>query len=313
MKKLTTSSFFILFSICLYSQQLPLTTEYLTNRFYLNPAFAGIKSCAETNLGHRKQWAGFEGAPSTFYGTFNTRLHKDDKYPDEIHGIGLSLVQDKAGFIDRLYARIAYAYHMKLQRNYRISFGIFAGFQRYSHSYSSIRIPQKNLDPAFDPEEEFSLITPEISPGIFIYNKSFFAGLSSFQIFPTRMYQIGTNDSRLGAHYYMMAGYRLRGKSLHYTPSFLLSFTPFASPTMDISLLVDYEQKISFAAGSKYLNSAYALLNFRIAHTLTIGYVYEYALNEVSKVAPSTQEFVLSISTCYQEKQVPKFYCPAYQ
>ncbi|MEQ8907921.1 MAG: PorP/SprF family type IX secretion system membrane protein [Vicingaceae bacterium] len=313
MKELLLTYLFVFLTANLMGQQLPTTSHYLTNRFYLNPAFAGIKPCSETNFGHRQQWVGFEGAPLTTFGTFNTRLFKDDKYPDEIHGIGLSLVQDRTGFIERQYVRFAYAYHLKLNKNYRISFGLYAGMQRYSHSYSDIRIPQKSLDPAFDPDEQISLVVPEVSPGIFMYNKSFFLGLSSFQIFPTRMYNIGTNDSRLGAHYYFMAGYRLRGRTLHYIPSFLLNFSAFAPPTMDISLMVDYQRNISFALGSKYLNSAYALVKFRIASTLSVGYVYEYALNEINRVSPTTHEFVVSISSCHQEKETPKFFCPAYQ
>tara|TARA_B100001109_G_C18853911_1_gene470748 strand:- start:290 stop:1231 length:942 start_codon:yes stop_codon:yes gene_type:complete len=313
MKKRFTLFCLLVLSVFIHAQQLPITTNYLLNRFAINPAIAGIKPCSETNLGHRNQWTGIENAPETFYAAYNSRWNRKDKYPDELIGYGINIVNDKVGFVDRTYIRLAYSYHIKLWKAYRLSFGIYAGIQQYSFSYNSVNIPNKGIDPAVKDETETSLITPEVSPGIFMYNKNFFLGLSSFQIFPTRMYKIGTNDQRLSAHYYFMGGYRLRGQFLHYIPSFLLSFSPYAPPTADISLTMDYKSWISIAAGSKYLNSAYAIINFKIAPPLTLGYVYEYGLNEINRLAPNTHEFTLSFATCYTEKTEPKFFCPAYQ
>lgn len=300
-------------SVQLFCQQLPTSTHYLLNRFAFNPAFAGIKPCSEFTLGNKQQWAGMNGAPSTAYANYHNRWNKKDKYPDAIHGYGIGLAADQIGFESRTFVRFAYAYHLKVLKNYRLSFGIYAGLQDYSFNLQEVNVPDKNIDPAIGNETNRSLIAPEVSPGMFFYGKNYFIGLSSFQIFPTRMYRIGTNQQRLAAHYFLMSGYRFRGQKIDYLPSFLMSFTPFAPPTVDFSLLIEYDQKVGLILGSKYLNSAYVCLNLNVGKKLTLGYAYEYALNEINRTNPSTNEIVLSFSKCYRQDKTPKIFCPAYQ
>lgn len=208
---------------------------------------------------------------------------------------------------------MGYAYNIKLSRNYRASVGVFLGIQQLTQSFSQLRVANKNIDPAFNSDEQSSFIFPEISPGGFLYNKNFYVGLSMFQIYPEIVRTFGTNEHRLSAHYYLITGYRLRGRQWHYTPSILFNFSPFVSPTADFTLTFDYKQQFSFGLGSKYLNSGYALIQFQIQRSISIGYSYEYALNEIINVAPTTHEFVLRIKNCTIEKKLEKFFCPAYQ
>lgn len=316
MRFLIKISFFIIGVICfqaIYAQQHTSYTQYNLNRFSLNPALAGIQPCGEFILGSRRQWVGFEGAPLTYFTSFNTRVNKDDKYPKNFHGYGLNIIGDRYGFSSNFYFKIAYAYNIKLSNNYRASFGMFLGLQRFSQSFSSVRIANKGLDPALNADRQSSYVFPEISPGGFIYNKNLYAGLSMFQIYPERIRTFGSKEHRLSAHYYFIAGYRLRGREWHYIPSLLFNFSPFVSPTADLTLTFDYKQQFSFAFGSKYLNSGYLTLQFRILQSINIGYSYEYALNEINNVAPTTHEFVLSIKNCTIEKKLEKFFCPAYQ
>ena len=311
--RILTLLYLTIVSVQLCSQQLPTSTHYLLNRFAFNPAFAGMNPCSELTIGNKTQWSGMKGAPETNYVNYHNRWNRKDKYPDAIHGYGIGLANDRIGFESRTYLRIAYAYHLKLWKNYRLSFGLYAGLQDYSFNFQEVNVPNKNIDPAIDNETNRSLIAPEVSPGMFLYSKNYFVGLSSFQIFPTRMYRVGTNQQRLGAHYFFMSGYRIRGQKIDYLPSFLMSFSPFAPPTVDLSLLVEYDQKIGLILGSKYLNSAYVCLNLNLGKKLTLAYAYEYALNEISRTNPSTNEIVLSFSACYRREDTPKFFCPAYQ
>ena len=146
-----------------------------------------------------------------------------------------------------------------------------------------------------------------------MYSRKFFAGLSSFQIYPAKTGDLGTHKSRLRSHYFLIGGYRFNGRTINFTPSLLVSFRPVISPTVDMTLNFDYQNKLGFTIGSKYLNSAYASINFRIAKTIGIGYAYEYALNALNQVAPSTHEIVLIISSCNIKPPKAKFHCPAYQ
>lgn len=295
------------------AQQQTTYTQYNLNRFALNPALAGIQPCGELITGSRRQWVGFEGAPETYFATFNTRINKEDKYPKNFHGYGVQMVSDQYGFSNNSIFKAAYAYNMKTSNNFRASFGLYLGIQRFSQNYSNIRIANKGLDPALDPDKEISLVLPEISPGIFIYNKNLYAGLSMIQAFPARIKTLGTSENRMSAHYFLLTGYRLRGRQIDYVPSILTSFSPLVSPTVDLSLTFDYKQRISLGLGSKYLNSGYAVIQLQVLSYLGIGYAYEYAFNEINTVAPTTHEFVLQIKNCTDVKRKGKILCPAYQ
>ena len=170
----------------LVGQQQTSYTQYTLNRFALNPALAGVKPCSETTFGNRRQWVGFENAPNVAFSSFNTRLHHEDKYPKNFHGVGAQVMVDRYGFSTDTYVKLAYAYHMKLWVNYHLSIGIFAGLQRQSFSYDLVRMPQKAIDPAINKEVTNDLVYPEISPGGFLYNRNFYIGLSMLQVYPTR-------------------------------------------------------------------------------------------------------------------------------
>ncbi len=308
-------SFFIvsLFTLCLFAQQHPSYTQYTLNRFSLNPAVAGLKPCSETMFGNRRQWVGFEGAPSLYFASFNTRLNHEDKYPKNFHGVGFQVYNDRHGFNNNGSVKIAYAYHIKLWTNYHLSIGMFAGIQRHSFSYSSVLIRNKAIDPAFDDEVIDDIVYPEISPGGFIYNRNFYLGLSMLQLFPARTGDLGTRKNRLTAHYFLSGGYRIRGRSLHYIPSFMMSFSPFISPTVDMTLTFDYKQIFIFGIGSKYLNSGYATMELRLFKKAYLGYSYEYAFNEINNVAPTTHEIILKLTSCIGDKKAEKYICPAYR
>ncbi|MDB4062097.1 PorP/SprF family type IX secretion system membrane protein [Vicingaceae bacterium] len=313
MKKILFSIFGLLLSGLIFGQQHPSYTQYTLNQFALNPAVAGLKKCPQTSFGTRRQWSGFEGAPEHVFASFNTRLNKADQFPKNFHGIGAYISNDRMGFSNYSMLKISYAFHLKMSRNYHFSAGIFAGVHYQKTGFNNLRIRDRSNDPAIISQEGSSIIFPEVSPGVFIHNNKFFAGLSMFQQYPTRIKEVGTKENRLAAHYFLMTGYKIKGEVLNYTPSMLVSFAAFAPPTVDLTLTADYKNKISIALGSKYLNSAYTTVQLNIGGGVKMGYSYEYALTELVRVAPSTHELVLQFSSCHVDKNKIKVVCPAYQ
>lgn len=311
MKKTLFCIFGILLSCLIFGQQHPSYTQYNLNKYALNPAVAGLKACTQTTFGSRRQWSGFEGAPNHLFVSVNTRINKKQTFPKNFHGIGAYFSNDVMGFTNYSMLKISYAFHLKMTRNYRFSAGIFVGVHQQKTNFNSIRILDKANDPAI--RDGKALIFPEVSPGVFIHNNKFFAGLSMFQQYPSKIDETGTEENRLAGHYFLMTGYKFRGEVLNFTPSMLVSFAFFAPPTVDFTLTVDYKNRISIGLGSKYLNSGYASALLNVRNGLKIGYAYEYALTELIRVAPSTHEIVLQFSSCHIDKNKIKVQCPAYQ
>lgn len=313
MKKLLPFLLFLLFAFKINAQQLTNYTQYTMNRFALNPAVAGLVACSEFTTGFKRQWAGFEGSPSHTFGSYHTRLNKDDLYPKSFHGVGAFVSNDRNGFYNNSRIKLAYSYHIKLNKKYHASVGIFAGIHQQKFNVNDVRVQNRSQDPVIIDAEKSGYVYPEISPGAFVYNSNFYLGLSYFQIFPTRIKFYGTKENRLAGHTFLTAGYRFRGKDFHFTPSMLISFTPFVSPTVDLTMTLDYKQKLSVALGSKYLNSGYLSLQFNLSSSIAVGYSFEYALNEISNVAPTSHELILRFKTCKANSIERKVLCPAYQ
>ena len=84
--------FLIAPSLCVYAQQDAQFTQYMSNKIFLNPAFAGEKGAICLTGIYRHQWTGFEGNPQTQ--NFNV-----DMPVNFLHGgIGLSVTNDKKSY-----------------------------------------------------------------------------------------------------------------------------------------------------------------------------------------------------------------------
>ena len=119
-------------SIILNAQQSVNYTQYMVNNFAFNPAVAGSKDCVNMRVGYRAQWTGFEGNPNTAFATVHSGIAKRGVRKNENnHAIGLRLINDETGPTSRTSLNFAYAYHVKVSRDYVLSSGIYLGFMQY--------------------------------------------------------------------------------------------------------------------------------------------------------------------------------------
>ncbi|TAL62276.1 MAG: type IX secretion system membrane protein PorP/SprF, partial [Bacteroidetes bacterium] len=121
-----------------FGQQLPLYSQYLYNKFLINPAVAGSDGYTSVNLTAREQWVGYYGAPRTFSFCWQTRLLKRSYILKQTHvrkeiyrpksdgkvGFGGYVFSDKNGLIQRTGFQASYAYHMWIENNTQLSMGL---------------------------------------------------------------------------------------------------------------------------------------------------------------------------------------------
>ncbi len=122
MKRLLYLLIFAFLQQISFAQQLPLYSQYLYNKFLINPAIAGADGFTSVNITARDQWIGYSGAPRTFSLSFQTRLLKRSyrlkqnlfnktvyrpKTPGKV-GFGGYLFSDKNGRIQRTGFQLAY-------------------------------------------------------------------------------------------------------------------------------------------------------------------------------------------------------------
>src|ERR1700712_1844778 len=118
MRKFYTLLLLVLLTACVYGQQQPQYTQYIFNTLLINPAVSGIENYVDVKAGYRSQWTGLTGAPVTTYFSVTAPLGHNlvagdalqvpsdndarsfvqtYRASDPHHGIGLTVVSDKAG------------------------------------------------------------------------------------------------------------------------------------------------------------------------------------------------------------------------
>jgi len=111
----------VLLSARISSAQLnPLTAQYYNNTYLANPAFAGYEKGLAVNLSYRKQWGSIPGAPVV--------QNLTAEYSKTKVGLGLNINFDKAGLQRQSRVVGTYAYHLPLNEDRAMHFGISLGF-----------------------------------------------------------------------------------------------------------------------------------------------------------------------------------------
>ena len=99
----------------------PLTSQYYTNQYLINPAYAGISDGLKINAAYRKLWDNVPGSPLT------QSLTAD--YGFKRVGIGLNVYNESAGLQRQIRVVGTYAYHLPLNGDgQQLHFGVSFGF-----------------------------------------------------------------------------------------------------------------------------------------------------------------------------------------
>jgi type IX secretion system PorP/SprF family membrane protein len=95
----------------------PLSSQYYTNQYLINPAFAGAGEGLKLNGAYRKLWSNVPGAPLTQNLTADYGFNKV--------GLGLTVNNESAGLQRQTRIMGSYAYHLKLNDNsHQLHFGV---------------------------------------------------------------------------------------------------------------------------------------------------------------------------------------------
>ncbi|TCC92510.1 PorP/SprF family type IX secretion system membrane protein [Pedobacter hiemivivus] len=99
----------------------PLSAQYFTNQYLINPAFAGAGQGLKLNGAYRKLWSNVPGSPLTQNLTADYGFNKV--------GLGLAVNNESAGLQRETRIVGSYAYHLPLNDNgHQLHFGVSLGF-----------------------------------------------------------------------------------------------------------------------------------------------------------------------------------------
>ena len=328
MNKLTWFFASLLFSSAAIAQQKPQYTQYILNNYILNPALSGIENYTDVKISHRQQWTGIEGAPVTTYLTIHAPIGADkdaekntatsfgksgtnvrgkiyhDAYeaPNAHQGIGMIIMNDKTGYLNRFSLYGTYAYHKPLTAITTLSVGFLAGFTNMSLDRS--KIVWGSLDPN-DPaigydNGDLKKLMPEVGAGLWLYSKDYFVGASVLNIVPGKAKFVKTGDygTYFVPHYFASAGYRFwMNDDISVLPSVAIQFISPVPMQVHANVKLQYQDLLWIGASYRItdqLGGFAAMLGFNISNTFNIGYAYDVSTNSrLRNYAANSHEVII--------------------
>lgn len=301
MKKIISISIIILSLKSVRAQQNAQFTQYLFNQFGHHPALAGWRDCIEFRAGVRTQWVNYPGAPKTAFANFHTSLTRKKKgYLKSKHGIGANIESDQSGPFGMTRIYLAYAYHVPLNRKFKLSMGLFAGLQQYKLDVGKITL-EDYRDNAI-PGKNNVFVYPDVWPSIFLYSNDFFAGFTIRQVLRNKIKKI-TDDSRLRHHYTITAGKRFKvDHNIDIIPSFNFKWASVSAIDLDLNVMFDFSNRFSLAAAWRNTD-ALAILGRVNIKNFSVGYSFDFTTSKIKVGSSNTHEIILGVNTCKKDKR----------
>ena len=245
------------------AQQLNFFSQYMIDNYNVNPAAAGMYDYMPISLQVRQQWVGFNEAPKTQQ--ISTHMNIKDH-----HGAGLKLYNDVLGPLNRISAQGTYAYHVEIDRDYHLSFGL------------SFMMNQHKLN-------------------------EYYIGFSAPQLFQNK-YKFTDTLSALSKqvrHYYISGGYKIEAnRDWKVEPVFLIKAVQNAPLQADISARVHY--KDMFWGGASWrIKDAVSIMAGMVYEGFVFGYSFDFTTNDIRNYSSGTHEIYLGYRI--PSKKLPGF------
>lgn len=293
-----------------FGQQLPLYSQYLYNKYLINPAVAGSDGYTSISLTAREQWVGYSGAPRTFSFSWQTRMLKKSfilkqtRVKREVFrpksdgkvGLGGYVFSDKNGLIQRTGFQVSYAYHMWLQHSTQLSFGL--GFTGYYYKIDEKQISFEDPnEPWLNNNLRRGVFVPDVTFGVYLLNPRYGFGFSADQLSEAAA-KIGGpayKDLTVNRQYYLFGSYDISPAiNTIIQPSFLLKMSEQLKPQLDIGATYIFNQ--GFWAGLAYRTSGALIANIGVKYqNMFFGYAYDYTLQEIQTITYGTHELTVAL------------------
>ena len=303
MKKLLFILFITCTALVTNAQQDQHYSQYMFNGLVINPAYAGSNEMISAGLFHRTQWVGFGESSTQSFSIHSPVLH-------ESVGIGLHILNDKAGALKNTSIITSYAYKLNVRKGI-LSMGLQGGVMNYALDNSNIDVKDLN-DPKLN---TFSAFKPDIGFGTYYLRKNYYVGVSVSHLIQSKINdQLGTDDfAQLTRHYYLTAAYQyqinrdfslipsIMFKTLRFAPKFVSnSNSNFQTSALDLTTHIKYKKMIWFGVTYRMADSFNAQIGTDISRLvkgmgqgLKIGYAYDLTTSKLKNYNSGTHEIMM--------------------
>jgi type IX secretion system PorP/SprF family membrane protein len=305
----------------LHAQYVPNSGQAFQFASAYNPSFTGVESYGDLKLGYRYQWTGFkEYAPKFVNLVYNVRIKQPldltlnalrtsqsgargkmmvPRSRQLIHGLGLSLFNEKVGLIERLGGGVNYALHYPVTNTMRMSMGVSAILENTKLDAGEIYLgANADPDPFYENLMKGSNNHTELTvrAGLLLYSDRFYIGASYFPLWNT---SIKTSDLNFDELFYR--GSAQAGLAFPLSADVILKPSVMALLQTDNDFLIDYSLK-AFLQRKAWLGVTYRDIKngivsggFTFNDMFAVSYSYEFSMGKIKQFSGGSHEVVLSV------------------
>jgi type IX secretion system PorP/SprF family membrane protein len=320
----THLAFLCLFgSVNVFAQQDPHFSQYMHNKLFMNPAYAGIKHALCFSGIMREQWSGFEGAPRS--GVFSA-----DIYSENLRGgVGLNVMYDQLGFEKNMAYRLSYSFHIEEILGGTLAIGLEAGLSSKTlgptGSQSWVASTNWQNDPVVP--NRLQATKGDFAAGLWYQREEFWFGLSASHINGGKFTGSPTVISAplpvshsaiydVAQHYWITGGYNYQTRLWTIQPSFVVKSDAIVT-SIDLNCIATYNDLVWFGASYRYKDAICPMIGFNWVaenkvktkrksiladrrtqeqdyRVMRIGFAYDYTTSQLGGYNNGTFELFLS-------------------
>jgi len=290
MRKITITLIAVLVSMATIAQQEYTYTFFGDNNNFYNPAAAGTKDYISVTGMFRKQWVGFDGSPTSGGVTFDMPFQRKNM------GIGGMVYQDHIGVTNQTNIAGMYSYHLKINREHRLAFGINAGIDIVNTKFDRLAYWDAGDNTLAD--DYVNVIVPHFGVGVYYFFDKFYAGISIPRMISMNSDQfnsINFSDApSLVTHYYFTSGYQFKlNNKYSLKPSILFKYTNNVKPQLDVSVAMYYDNKVGVGLAYKSLGFLSLFMKYNIKDVFVLGYGFDFSMNPLQQYSSGSHELML--------------------
>lgn len=265
-----------------WAQDQAVFNDYISTQGVLNPAYNGSRDVISAIGLFRSQWTGFEGAP--FTGALNVH-GQVDKMKDL--GVGVTIMNDHAGFTNNLEFNAAASYRFRLDRRNELRLGLQVGFKNVIYNANKA-VTVDYGDPVFD--GRISKFGFNFGFGALLFDSKsgrYFAGIAIPQFFANK-YDTDKQEIRnvvrfKDLHTYVYGGYVFSVDDYKIKPTALVRLVPGAPLQVDVSCAILFANKLWVGMSYRTVTEIVAFLDYQINQSWAVTYSFDFPLNDIKK------------------------------
>ena len=302
MKQFLIALLFFGFAATVSAQNDFLVTQYLYNRFAINPAFAGSRDGISLFGSYRQQWQGLSGAPTSQLFTAHAPLHNDHM------ALGISGYNQKFMIAGNSGVSLTYAYRMRTSDYSWLSFAVSPGISFKSSDWSEISTIEPG-DEVFAHNERIN--TPILGFGAAWYGSRFFTGFSIPSFFYNNSFENEDTEFSLSdATYCFTAGYLFRlGGNWDLQPSVFARYNDALEDITDVNATLIYANRVLLGLSYRTTEEVAVTASFQVDQRLRLAYSFDYSIGKIGTYNKGSHEISIQYDFVFRSGSVsPKFY-----